>query len=63
MRPIICKELAKIPTRKNGITAIVEFMKALPDENKITVNNLDKVVSIVTLIPKDTNKEVSTYTY
>ncbi|CCJ31077.1 unnamed protein product, partial [Pneumocystis jirovecii] len=58
MRPIICKELAKIPTRKNGITAIVEFMKALPDENKITVNNLDKVVSIVTLIPKDTNKEI-----
>ncbi|KAG5519425.1 hypothetical protein PMAC_002052 [Pneumocystis sp. 'macacae'] len=57
MRCVICKELAKIPTKKDGITAIVEFMKMLPDENKITVNNLDKVVSIVTLIPKDIDKE------
>ncbi|KAG4305216.1 hypothetical protein PORY_001386 [Pneumocystis oryctolagi] len=57
MRCIVCKELSKITTRKGGIIAIVEFMKKLPDDNNITINNLDKAVSLITSIPKDISKE------
>ncbi|KAG5438535.1 hypothetical protein PCANB_002639 [Pneumocystis canis] len=58
MRSIACKELTKITTRSGGIIAIVEFMKTLPYENNITINNLNKVVSLITSIPKDIQDEV-----
>ncbi|KTW28843.1 hypothetical protein T552_01472 [Pneumocystis carinii B80] len=57
MKEVVCKELVKITRKPGGITAIVEFVKVTLYENEITINDFDKVVSLVTLIPKDIEKE------